>query len=130
MTGTGNAMKQMGFTYELKMCVSTHHERNNLRWTTIPTRPQLTLTALNVPQSVQIIRLMDTAVGPTFYFWYYSSSSVCLVKPPAQYQLTIVWCLCATEALYTSKSEVAKNSSQSIAQNWTKSGKYFHTDAH
>ena len=31
MTGTGNAMKQMGFTYELKMCVSTHHERNNVK---------------------------------------------------------------------------------------------------
>ena len=131
MTGTGNAMKQMGFTWA--KFVYQHILREvmlNLRWTPIPTRPQLALPALNVPESVQIIRLMDTAVGPTFYFWYYSSSSVCLVKPPAQYQLTIVWCLCATEALYTSKSEVAKNSSQSIAQNWTKSGKYFHTDAH
>ena len=72
----------------------------------LPTRPQLTLTALNVPQSVQIIRLMDTAVGPTFYFWYYSSSSVCLVKPPTQCQISY-YCLvmmdiplCGIEALY------------------------------
>ena len=78
----------------------------NLRWTPIPTRPQLTLTALNVPESVQIIRLMDTAVGPTFYLWYYSSSSVCLVKPLKQCQLSY-YCLvmmdiplCAIEALY------------------------------
>ena len=108
MTGTGNAMKQMGFTYELKICVSAHHERNHVWFEVdpLPTRPQLTLTALNVPQSVQIIRLMDTAVGPTFYFWYYSSSSVCLVKPPTKCQLSY-YCLlmmdiplCAIEALY------------------------------
>ena len=108
MTGTDNAMKQMGFTYELKICVSAHHERNHVWFEVdpLPTRPQLTLTALNVPQSVQIIRLMDTAVGPTFYFWYYSSSSVCLVKPPTKCQLSY-YCLlmmdiplCAIEALY------------------------------
>ena len=107
MTGTGNAMKQMGFTWA--KFVYQHILRGvmlNLRWTPIPTRPQLTLTALNVPESVQIIRLMDTAVGPTFYFWYYSSSSVCLVKPLKQCQLSY-YCLvmmdiplCAIEALY------------------------------